>query len=375
MAVKDILPFENLHHHDIRDTLNAHGGVCDNVEETYYLPTAKINEWSRYKPIRNESLFFSMSEWKDGAYRGTDGQCGFDIPVYTSQAALVAALEDGTAMWTYLLPDGVQYPFRRIDFCGYNPNAENPIGSLATLVYLRQETTGYYFDINVEVVVSGESAEYNLSLDDFSVNGIKLSEMYLGIYLKSKSGLNTVFATGSEPVGSEGMSTTIKSDSGATGEYDAYLFLSEKPQVDSIQDCTMLSLNKEAMTLIIDEHSKPYVYVSALWDKENGAVTDIELTFINPGSSGFTFSSIGVNLVKVAKGENPSTGELMTPIQYSGTVYVESKSSVTEYIDNGYTNIFPEDGYDYYIVGYADGADTHYNQLEEQMTPAILTFL
>ena len=373
MAVRDRLPFEDLNHNDIRDTLNAHGGVCDNNEETYYLPTARINPWSRYKPFRDEDLFFTMDEWRNGKYRGENGQCGLDIPVYRDKATLVAALKDGSAMWRYLLPDGKTYPFRRIDFCGYNPNAVNPIGELAPLVYLQVTPQGYFFEINVEVVVSGENADYNLYLGDFEVNGIKLSDMYLGMYLERKGVGNPLFATGETPVGIDGLSTTIQGDSGSAGEYTAYLFLSELPQtsVGDGQSCTMVSLNKGGIDFQVVQHSKPYIWVSALWNKESGVVSDISLMLVNEYTSQFTFSNIYVNLVKVDKGGNPAEGEPMTPKKYSGSVAVDAKSDNTVYLSGIYTNIFPSDEFDYYIMGYADNTDSHYNQLEEEVKPAL----
>lgn len=360
----DVIGGENIRDVDVRDTLNADGGHVDNRQWTRFSSLADIDEWSRYKPVRSKKLFFSLSEWRDTGYKGEDDQCGFDIPVYESPASLMAALESGAAMWTYLLPDGKVYPFRTGDWRMYNPNAVNPVGDIASYAYLKEEPTGYSFDVNIEVVISPLESEYNLCLEDIEVRGIKLSDMYLGVYFKKSNG-GYIFRTGDTPIGSLGLSTTIQGGSGSAGEYTAYMFLSEKPQLDEQQDCVMVSLNKAGVPFELKVSKPTFIEAVGYWNKSAGVVSSITLNLHNNTNNWFTFRNIEVNLVKVRSGENPETGDQMTPIKVNVSHMVAPKKNYTVSIEGDYRNIYPQDGYEYWMVAYADNCEAYYMPLEE----------
>lgn len=360
----EVIGIENIRDVAVRNTLNRDGGHVDNNQWSHFSSLADIDAWSRYKPIRDKSLFFSLAEWRDSAYKGEDGQCGFDIPVYDSPASLMAGLESGAAMWTYLLPDGKVYPFRTGDWRMYNPNAVNPVGDIANYAYLNEEPTGYFFDVNVEVVISPLESEYNLCLEDLEVRGIKLSDMYLGVYFKKNNG-GYIFRTGNTPIGSLGLSTTIQGDSGSAGKYTAYMFLSEKPQLDEQQSCVMVSLNKVGVPFELKVSMPTFVEAVGYWDKSSGVVSNISITMHNNTEKWVTFTGIELNLVKVKSGNDPATGESMTPIKLDVNYGVASKKSYTVYIEGSYQNIYPQDGYEYWMMAYADNCEAYYIPLEE----------
>ena len=360
----EVIGSENIRDVDVRDTLNADGGHVNNNQWTHFSTLADIDEWSRYKPIRDKRLFISLEEWRDSAYKGTNGQCGFDIPVYKSPASLMAGLESGSAMWTYLPPDGKVYPFRTGDWRMYNPNAVNPVGDIADYAYLNEEPTGYFFDVNVDVVISPLESTYNLCLDDIEVMGIKLSDMYLGVYLKKNNG-GYIFRTGNTPIGSEGLSTTIQGYSGSAGNYMAYLFLSEKPQLNEQQDCYMVSINKAGIPFKLKVYKPSYIEAVGYWDKSSGVVNNITLNLHNNRTQQFEFRNISVNLVKVATGNNPATGSQMTPIRVNGSYMVGAESDYMVYVDGSYQNIYPQDGYEYWLVAYADNCEAYYMPVDE----------
>ena len=357
--------------HDIRNMLNKHGGRAGNVVQTYYTKWNKANIWARFKPVRSKSLFFSQSEWAEKGRSGDFGEAesfGFLIPAFDSPKKIKTALENGTAIWEYMRPDGKVYPYRMGDWRGYNPNAVNPIGDLANKVILHKTTTSFYFEINVEVVVSDVESEYNLCLSDFSVNGIKFSEMYLGVYLKRNDG-KVFFQTGDEPIGNNNLSTTISADSGSAGEYKAYLFLSSKPQIGDGQEAYFVSINKDGVSFVIEkseDYGVPSIYVEASWYPNSGVITDIVVLLDNESDRSFTYENITVNLLKVEDRKKPEETEPMSPFVYSQNVVVQVGGE--EYInfkDAKYTNMFREDGYKYYIMAYANGVSPIYVQLDE----------
>lgn len=354
----------NIRDVDVRDTLNADGGHVDNKQWSHYSSLADIDEWSRYKPVRSKRLFFSLSEWRDTGYKGEDDQCGFDIPVYESPASLMAALESGDAMWNYLLPDGKVYPFRTGDWRMYNPNAVNPVGDIASYAYLNEEPTGYFFDVNIEVVVSPLESEYNLCLEDIKVRGIKLSDMYLGVYFKKSNG-GYIFRTGDTPIGSTGLSTTIQNDSANGGKYTAYMFLSEKPQLDRQQSCVMISINKAGVPFELMAGRVLYIKATSYWNTKTGVVNNISLELHNDTVNQFEFRNIWVNLVKVKSGNNPATGSPKTPIKVNGSYMVGANSDYEIQIDGSYQNIYPQDGYKYWLMAYADNCEAYYTPVEE----------
>lgn len=120
MAVYDILPTENLKWDDIRDTLNANGGVVSNVAETAFHSSANVNKWSKCKPVRLKQDFTDhSSNW----YKANDGNCGFGgLSLYDSNTIMTAYKNGDT--WEYLLPrGGADEPFRLGDFREYYTKA------------------------------------------------------------------------------------------------------------------------------------------------------------------------------------------------------------------------------------------------------------
>ena len=174
MAAYNILPNTNLKVSDIRDTLDDNGGFTDDEVSSLFSSSANINMWSKFKPVIHTQLFLDG----DGRWKGMDGKCGITIPTYSSASTLRTALANGSAMWSYTPPTGTQrQPFRIGDFRGYNPHAVNPIGEMADEYMLTSSGTGYEFDIQIEIVVGSQDGEYNLTLGDIEVNGVKLTDM------------------------------------------------------------------------------------------------------------------------------------------------------------------------------------------------------
>ena len=136
MAVYDILPTENLKWDDIRDTLNAGGGVVDNNAINAFKETSGINVWSKHKPVVLAVNF--CQDFNSGAanynstwWQGSDGNCGL-VPKTLFNFSEVIENTDGEMNgWTYNLPKGgSSQPYRLGDFAGYCKYANPPIYNL-----------------------------------------------------------------------------------------------------------------------------------------------------------------------------------------------------------------------------------------------------
>lgn len=295
MAVLTLFPFTDIRDCDVRDTLNYYGGKVANLWPAHYSQRAAINPYSRYKPVPSSVQFFSLAEWLASGYKGADMQCGLTIPSYSTAASLQSALVNGSALWSYHAPNGTTETFRTGDWRGYYPGAINPIGSMASTYILRSETSGFEFDINVDVLVTSEDDDYNLGLADLSVGGVKLSDMYLGVYLVGEN--KTFFRTGSTPVGGDGLSVTLKGDSGTPGTYTAYLFLSSKPQLDSLQYATLIGVNKRGQKIVIKDATEMRMLTVNAWWVSNSQF-QYEVYATNLSSTSVAYQDVKLNLVR-----------------------------------------------------------------------------
>lgn len=169
MAVYDILPFTVLTDSDIRDTLRASGGVVDFDSRSWFKPEAKINMWSRYKPVEYDAPFleeplrstitgFSYEDIKDGI---------FSIRLYT-----------------YKNPTS---PTRSDDFRGYNRHAKafHPYIPEATYVGAPPNT-------NIYISSNGDSAAFlvNVVLPEINLRNF---HSYMGEDVPADGVIDIVF--------------------------------------------------------------------------------------------------------------------------------------------------------------------------------------
>ena len=288
----DKIPSTGVRLEDIRDAINAFGGSASNSLVTFFQAN-DMNMWAKYKftIVANRPFVDSAERWQGG-----DGKCGLSIPTYNSPSALRTALENGSALWGYNPPQGGEaQPMRLGDARLYTYKAVNPIGSLASSYLLRQNTTGYEFDVNVEVIV--QQSELNLTLNDISVNGVKLTDMYFGVYMKPKSGSGYFFGGTSSKVGSQsGLTMTLKGSSGTVGTYMAFPFLSTTPQSGSEQNGTFIGLNKVGQEIEIKSASTQHLITALCIWHADGLAFDYEIVIKNNTSAQQTYSGIKVYL-------------------------------------------------------------------------------
>ena len=124
----DVVPKDNIHIPFLRNTLVNNGADWSNapVPNVNYLPNyfnewAKINKWSRNKPLISDK--HELTD-RDKEFLNW----GIKIPVYTVRDALYDDYINNRIDDVYKLPvGGSNQPFRMSDYRGYYPLAKNPV--------------------------------------------------------------------------------------------------------------------------------------------------------------------------------------------------------------------------------------------------------
>lgn len=284
----------------------------------------KINKWSKYKPVRYNSVAPNRGAGADW-WKATDGNCGINIPNYTTMDAMFAALRAGTLMWEYLPPLGIAgQPCRLADFRSYEHNAASPFIplNLADVYYASTGTMGCALDLRVQ-------SEYELTLADLGYTW-NLGEMYFGVAI-SKQG-SSIFKYMTE-------STTLVSGSGGgidvplTGElgmYDVVYFLAKtaKTSFTSPDIANTFIPIPDARQVVQVKESAVTVTITAVWYagktsyelyvySEQGSLT-LNNCFLNikygdnPMPSGAQSGEVTIPLGTIAANTVPESGPVKT---------------------------------------------------------------
>ena len=314
---------------DIGEVLRD-SGVAVDINKPWTFFSSDLNMWSKKKPVVKATMFIPMSTWKSTGWKGDDGKCGLTIPTYTSPASLRSAMANGSAGWSYTPPNGTSAQRRRLgDFRGYYTEAVNPVGGMAGSYILRSTTTGYEFDIDIEIVV--QTSDYNLTLGDISVNGVKLTDMYMGVYLLPTSGSGYYWGGTTSKIGSNGeLTMTAKGNSGLTGEFRAFVFLSTASQANGEASGTFISINKPEQIINIASSETMYlINVSAVAVEVGGKQYYYELFIRNNTGASKTFTNIYVRIQHYIDGswQNEGTAQL---VKSSATVAAGATSLVAQ---------------------------------------------
>lgn len=377
MAVQKIIPDVIIDGSDVRDTLNAYGGTVGNGTNDCFEMSAGIDMWSRYKPVIDKRVLIPLDEWKESAYRGSDGKCGLTIlSLQTSMADFRQYLMDGTALWTYTPPIGVsEEPRRMDDFRGYNPAAENPVGDLVTSGFAENGSSDVYGDVTFSVEVSAE-LENNLMLDDIRIggtDGTPLTDFYFGIFAwKSES--VWVYKTNDVPIGEQySFDMTIPM---LTGEWMITPFFCSVAQ-DGITENEGIYVGANIKTrkvTILSSNDMVVITVNGTWNKDRSVVQNIFVAVKNNSSDELTLDNIGIQLRATDGTEDKNVGVPAT-VYYNGnesnTLKVAAGESVVTDIGE-FGNLTLGDSsesYEYYLNAFGYVGDTiyrHTNGIEEE---------
>lgn len=359
MATQVPLPTTNLTMADVRDTLAAYGGSVDNTLESFFTTDAKINMWSKYKPVVSNDDFLNT----DKRWQGANGKCGLTIPAFSSVSAFRTGVTNGTTGWSYTPPTGgSSAPYRLGDFRGYCATAVNPIGDC---VSNGLKDSNNYVQFDIDVAVSGSSTT-NLTLTDICLDGYQgtpLSEYYLGVYVFNSS--SWAFLTGTDPIGSaEALSAKIQIS--GSGNFSYMPFLSSAAQTGTGVTATFIGCNIAPKNILIQSSSSlQAVIASGTWNKSAGTITDLFVTLQNNGSSSYTFSSIRITLMyTTSSSQTPAEGSTVTYKQYSSSVTVAANSEKIISISGSFS-ASEVSGRTYWLAGSATNVTTTYNGVDE----------
>lgn len=367
MAVRNILPTSQLTGDDIRDTLNANGGSVTNDCLTFFKAVANINPWSRHKPVPlqtdqcqdfNSSLPFYNATW----WKGYNGMCGFVIPVFdgvgTPNSGFLSTIMSDYSKWSYDSPGGGLYPFRLGDFANYYPNAINPISAQSTYDLFINSLGS--INLSLEMAVPPNDP-HNLSLQDFVITGIPLTEWYLGICLHTTTS-NYMLSTSTSKLGNS-LNLELKNMQPFVGSWKASFFLSTAQffNISTIPTSKFICLDLPHSIVNIKMSGSLYrVYALGAWNSSNTMITyDIYLE--NNSSGGNTLFNSKIYLVRTTGVQKPENGEVVLT-ESVGDVFVNAGKTVI-YKDNTF-NHRRVAGYTYWLGANATSATTVYNQIE-----------
>ena len=148
------------------ESVNTLSGLCKST---------KINWWSKKKPVQFTGT--RSSTW----WKSRTQDCGIN-PYQLSSVADVINHCNGTENgWTYLRPNGSTYPYRLLDFQGYNHNARAIISNIRVSPTTVVRTSAGKLSIISSMPVSSDS---QLTLADMG----SMVDCYLGLYAKMTTG-------------------------------------------------------------------------------------------------------------------------------------------------------------------------------------------
>lgn len=293
MAVYDILPNEDLRDADVRDTLNANGGKCDDERESYFVGTANINPFSKHKPVRLNKMFCqdidsSEPNYMENWWTGDDGNCGlvpYSVSHYTN---IPEKMVGGMNGWIYQLPLGnSSSPYRIGDFRAYKADALPMLHDF----YVPSRVMGSSTQSSITGTCAVEVDDlYNLSFADFPI----FKDYYFGMYIRAKNGSGYAYKTSDIPLGEGGTDVTISALGLSEGGWEAYPFICTKKQdgvIENIANYYTIPMVQKVDFEIVN--TLMVIKVEAYYNYNNAgkktSVTISSIKVFNRTGSGMTF--------------------------------------------------------------------------------------
>lgn len=337
---------------------------------------------AKYKPVRlygNDTITGQFdrtnNKWLSSAtwWKGADGKCGLDIVTFTS-AGLISnpnsflyKLKNGQLPWNYLRPQGtINQPFRLQDFAENDNNAERPIGTCSVqdgaIVWVDRQ--GQTLQIDYDAPID----ERNLTLKDFTIGGVPMSSMHLGLLLWRETG-NYVITISSATIGLTGsISINVSIDYDMTGNWSFIPFIyHETPTGQTYMSAGIIS----PINIILKPNTQTIEYfVSAAW---NLAGTSVEFyaMVINNLTSTQNISNVTVYIVTTTSpsASPASTGQVVTSINLGNCVV----GAQSDYSFSGRTvNITRNTSLTYWIGAGGNGSGVEpssWQQIEDAEAP------
>lgn len=190
---------------------------------------SNVNKWAKFKPVplaENAPSRVSGSTW----YRATNGNCGLNIPNYSTMALMFTALRNSTVMWDYQKPGGgASQPYRLADFGWYEHNAQPPLVpmSLYSTYYAVFNILGTSLSLRVQ-------NQYELTVNDLGYT-YNLGGMYYGVAICKQGTSGYKYMTQNVTISAGGGGALDVPISTELGTYEVVYFLATNKKL-SISD-------------------------------------------------------------------------------------------------------------------------------------------
>lgn len=315
-----------------------------------------VKPWAKFKSV-NYGAFAVTGKTSGSQYwKASDGKCGFVIQEFTefgvpgTSSSFVAKLLAGSLRWTRA---ALTDPYERIlDFDGYDHNAHSPIFPWEGISALQVDSQD---ELHAQWDVDPSGRDTELTLSDFTINGVALTEYYFGCILWYNNSTYEVIAD--QKVSANGFDIVFQNMSnwrGRTVKVVPFFSLNRITQGGSIGTGRFFAFDIDPVTIPIASGAIDYrVNVDAIW---NSSRTQVSVT-INV-----------TNLVAVSKtfSGNVSvydSSQMQATTTYSLYVAGNSTASVTKTLNvtYDYTEEFTA-----YVTGFYE---TLITQIEEPDLP------
>ena len=395
------------------DTINAPVSIFD-VQSCFGLSYndigrlityANINKWAKYKPIVRATIDTVTWQWDatnkvwlSTAYwwKGGDGHCGLSFTTFPSLGSLTNSnsflykLYHLLLPWTYTKPSGgANSPFRLQDFAQYYHDAVPPCVQLVgagRTIYV--QTTGQgtrLISLNYDAPPEGSE---NLSLSDFSHNGVSFQSFYLAALMVN--GSNYIIVSSEHTIGDTG-STVIDAQIGYDdlGTWQIVPFLSsvQITQQGQLQSGTYISVGYDKLdTIIVASAGSLYMIIATgTWSNTSYTQVGLNVTIENNNSSAKTFTG-GLTVYIYETDDDATTGaggSLVGSWTYSTSFTVQANSNYTipenlynQLLDMDFcayiNNLTKREGKEYWVTArFTDGTtvDNQYEPVQDMIMP------
>lgn len=277
---------------NIRDVLNAAGGSVTNDVTTFFTEAAKINPFSKHKPVVLNTNFCQDfdstkpnydAEW----WLGSSRMCGLEFFPMLNYATDLPSKYDGDMNgWIYNLPQGGEsQPLRLGDFIGYDTDATPPINGIVVHDMANNS--------NAEKIAMSANVKKTNTTSISFLDMPTLKNYYLGAYIKHQTYSNAVVATSESPLTDGQNSVNINPYGLRSGTYNVYPFISEERQTQNQPGITNIIYTipgVKPLTLKIMSTTDMYT-VSVQIINATAFSIEVRITIVNNTASAKTFTN------------------------------------------------------------------------------------
>lgn len=311
---------------NVRGDIAAVLGVSSGDVRTLCTSSA-IKPWAKYKPVNYPTLGVTGQSSGSQYWKASDGKCGFVIQEFTEFGVpsnsnhFVAKLLAGSLRWTRATLDGYA---RVLDFDGYDHNAHSPIFPWEGITALQVDSQNE-LHIQWDVQPSGRPSE--LTLSDFTFNGVSLTAYYFGCVLWYNN--NTYEVIADKTVANGGYDIVfqnMQSWRGRTVKVVPFFSLNRITQGGSISTGRFLAFDIDPVTIDIAAGAIDYrVNIDAIWNNSRTQVT-VTINVTNLVSVSKNFSG-NVTVYDTQQAQATTTYTLTVP--GNSTVSINKTLNVT----------------------------------------------